>query len=273
MSIHLSYVVPAYNEELLLAHNVGRIVERLSRLGSARVVVVENGSTDGTWKVARGLEGEQRGVPVSVFREERAGLGRAYDRALRELETAPVPPGHQEWILLGAADLPFGFTDLDGAIDALQRADAPPVLLGSKAHPDSRLVVSGKRRAASFAYRWLRRALLGMRVADCQGSVILRAGLAFQLRPYVRSRDYFYTTELVFYAERLGLEVRETPVALAPDERKSTVSLVRDGMRMGTSVLELRQRWRRGGPAVPAPELVEAHWRRSRGMAPSGHDG
>lgn len=272
MRVHLAYVVPVHDEQQLLEQNLGRIAERLADHPSARVIVVENGSTDASWEIACRFAEVERRVEVLAFREPVAGLGHAYDRALRELEALPVPAGYEAWVLLGAADLPFGFTDLDAALEAIGEPDCPPLLLGSKAHPESRLHVSSKRRAASVAYRWLRRALLGMRVGDCQGSTIVRADLASFLRPFVRSRDYFYTTELVFFAERvLGLEVRELPVSLAPDERKSTVSLVRDGMRMGLSLVELRRRARRGGD-VPTEGSRPAHWTAPAGVPPSRHE-
>ncbi|MFW6051956.1 MAG: glycosyltransferase family 2 protein [Myxococcota bacterium] len=257
--IHLSFVVPAHNEEVLLAHNVGRLVERLRALPSARVLIVENGSTDGTWAIAQGLAGVSGGVAVEAAREERAGLGGAYDRALRELGQRPAPR-LPHWVCLGAADLPFGFTDLDRALPRMAEEGAPPVLLGSKAHPESRVSVSSKRRAASVAYRLLRRALLGMRVGDCQGTLFLRAELALALRPHVRSRDYFYTTELVCLLERSGVPIVELPVELSPDERKSTVSLFRDGARMGGQLLALRRRVRREG--VPVDWLHGSEWTR-----------
>ncbi|MDF1837912.1 MAG: glycosyltransferase [Planctomycetota bacterium] len=47
-------ILPAHNEESLLAHNLGRLLEGLR--DDVRVLVVCNGCTDGTAKVARGFE-------------------------------------------------------------------------------------------------------------------------------------------------------------------------------------------------------------------------
>jgi dolichyl-phosphate beta-glucosyltransferase len=248
--IHLSFLIPAHNEALLLEQNVCRLVDRLRAVGPATILLVENGSTDATWAVAQRLCGTYGRVTVGACREDQPGLGRAYDRALRELEARPSP-GCSHWVVLSAADLPFGFTDLDRALPLMSHPDAPPVLLGSKGHPESRIDVSPKRRAASLAYRLLRRGLLGMRVRDCQGTLFLRAEVAFRLRPFIRSRDYFYTTELVYLVERLGIGWRELPVELAPDERKSTVRLLRDSLNMGLQLLALSRRARRGDPGLP----------------------
>lgn len=239
---HLAYVVPVHNEEALLSRNLDTLAARLRNLPRASLVVVENGSTDRSWALIEEFSRAQS-IPTYAFRESEAGLGRAYDRALRELESI-LPPAAGSVIVLGAADLPFGFTDLDEALVRLASPTCPPLLLGSKAHAKSRLEVSAKRRAASVAYRLLRRTALGMRTGDCQGSIFIDADLAFALRLLIRSRDYFYTTELVFYVERGGHPVEELPVTLMPDERKSTVRLLRDGARMGMDVLRLA---RRGG--------------------------
>lgn len=237
--LRLSYVVPIHNEARILDRNVRRLAGRLRGHLGARILLVENGSQDESWAIAQALASEDLGVPVMAYQEPVGGLGHAYERALRELEAEPL---EHHWILLGAADLPFGFTDLDGALRSLEEGTEARVLLGSKAHPDSDILVTPKRRAASIAYRLLRRVVLGMRVADCQGSALIRADLAAELRPRVRSRDYFYTTELVFLAEHAGAVIEELPVALAPDERKSTVSLLSDGFGMGLQLLTLSAR-------------------------------
>lgn len=241
--LRLSYVVPIHNEERILERNVHRLAERLRDEPNAHIVLVENGSQDASWAIAEELATRDLGVPITAHREPVGGLGYAYERALREVLDEPGDVATKDhWILLGAADLPFGFTDLDGALRSLADGTEARVLLGSKAHPDSDILVTPKRRVASIAYRLLRRIVLGMRVADCQGSTFIRADLAAELRPRVHSRDYFYTTELVFLAEHAGAILQELPVALAPDERKSTVSLLSDGFGMGLQLVSLSAR-------------------------------
>jgi dolichol-phosphate mannosyltransferase len=79
----LTVVLPTYNE----ADNIPVVLERLSRSLSGvdyEVVVVDDDSPDGTWRVAERLA-EERGYPVRVIRRvgER-GLGTAIVRGLRE---------------------------------------------------------------------------------------------------------------------------------------------------------------------------------------------
>lgn len=70
--IRLSFVVPAYNEEVLLPACLRAIQAEIDRTGaSAEIVVVDNASTDRTSEVAHGFAG------VTVVHEARKGLVQA----------------------------------------------------------------------------------------------------------------------------------------------------------------------------------------------------
>jgi dolichyl-phosphate beta-glucosyltransferase len=233
----LSYIVPVHNEEKILESNLARLVDRLADLPGSEVLLVENGSHDGSWALARRLAGSRRGVRVRSLQEPLAGIGHGYHRGLSELDREANRTEH--WAVLTAADLPFDFSDLEQALPHLGDTSGPRVLIGSKAHPASRLQMNLERRLASFAYRCARRLLLGMKCRDSQGSVFIRADLASELVPLVCSRDFFYSTELIFLAERAGERVLEVPVVLAPAQRGSTVRPVRDGLTMGLKLVRL----------------------------------
>lgn len=70
--VRFSFVVPAYNEELLLPACLRAIQAEVARAGAeAEIVVVDNASTDRTSDVARGFAG------VTVVHEPRKGLVQA----------------------------------------------------------------------------------------------------------------------------------------------------------------------------------------------------
>lgn len=237
----LIYVLPVHDEADVLARNVQRVVGYLSsHRWDAEVFLVENGSKDDSWRIAQELEADAREIPIRAFFEEKAGIGYAYHRGLEEA-LARFGPSKDHWAILTATDLPFAFSDLEAARVHLDRG-APRMVLGSKAHRDSRADTGYLRRTMSLAYRAARRALLGMRVGDSQGSVFLRLDLASELAPGVASRDFFFTTELCFLAERAGEQIVESPVVLDESERASTVKPVRDGTAMARQLWELRRR-------------------------------
>jgi dolichyl-phosphate beta-glucosyltransferase len=242
------YLLPVHNEQRVLVANVERLVGHLQRFPDSVVYLVENGSTDASWRIAQELAAAPRtaggNVPVLAFREPDAGLGFAYHRGLTEAVRAFGPsPSH--WAVLTAADLPFGFSDLEAALVAFESSPSR-ILIGSKAHPESVANTGLKRRVVSSAYRLARRAIVGMQVGDSQGSVFLRLDLASELLPQIESRGFFYSTELCHYAERQGEHIQELPVILAANERASTVRPVKHGIEMAWQLWTLRARDRRG---------------------------
>jgi dolichyl-phosphate beta-glucosyltransferase len=231
--VRLTYLIPVHNEEPTLAPAVDRLVERLASFPEASIFLLENGSRDRSWPLCQRLAaGEHHGVTVRAFREPSAGLGHALHRGLVESLAAGAARPTDTWAILTAADLPFGFTDLDAALPDMSRPDGPRMLVGSKAHRDSVTGGDVKRRLGSVAYRTMRHLVAGMRTADSQGSIFVRLDLAAALAPRVAARDFFFSTELVFLAERLGEGVREVPIVLEPARRNSTVRFLRDGTAM-----------------------------------------
>jgi glycosyltransferase involved in cell wall biosynthesis len=244
-SCGLSYVLPVHNDEKTIARNVARLAEHLGRYSGSEILVVENGSQDGSWAVCERLDAVQSGVPVHVYRERQAGIGFAYARGLAELERA-YGEDRTRWVVLTGSDLPWGFSDLDSARPLLD-GGAAPVIIGSKAHPDSVAYRGWKRHGMSFAFRVLRRAIVGMKTGDSQGSFFIRLDVALPLAHRIASRDFFYTTELVYLAEHLPDGVVEVPAVIEASQLVPGATSVRafaHGQSMLRQLLALRGRER-----------------------------
>jgi glycosyltransferase involved in cell wall biosynthesis len=240
----LVYVLPVHNEEKILAANVDRLTAYLVQFPGSEVYLVENGSSDGSWAAARELEAraEEAGyaVPVRAFREERAGIGYAYHRGLTEA-VARSTQHTSTWAVLTATDLPFGLSDVEAALVPLARSTSR-IFMGSKAHRESKVTNPLKRKAMTAIYRVARRAVVGMRVGDSQGSVFLRLDLAVELLPRIESRGFFYSTELCYFAEQAGEAIVELPIVVEGEQRLSTVRPLRDGLAMAGQLVKLRRR-------------------------------
>jgi putative flippase GtrA len=100
-------------------------------------------------------------------------------------------------------------------------------------------VVRGpKRELISRAYNLLLRLSLRGRFSDAQcGFKALRRESALQLLPLVKDDEWFFDTELLVTAERLGLRISEVPVDWV-DDPDSRVQIVR------TALNDLRGVWR-----------------------------
>jgi hypothetical protein len=226
----LSVVVPACNA----VGSLQTTLEQLLRLpGGAphEIVVVENGSDDGTWELLERLQ-KSWDTPTRLIalRSER-GIGAAY--------RAGVAVTTGDRVLLTADDLPFGVSDLEAVLAC--RA-LPRFAIGSKAHPRSRVPRGVLRRLATEVFRVARRLVLGLKVGDTQGTFVIEGELARRLVAATSVSGFGMTTELVALAARHGTEPVELPVVLEGRPAPTRVRFAVDGLGMLISVLQLRRR-------------------------------
>jgi dolichyl-phosphate beta-glucosyltransferase len=235
----ISYLVPIYNEEAVLARSAAAMVARLEANPGSEVILVENGSTDRSPELVEELAASLSGPNVRVIAAHSA---KGYGNAMR----LGIDLASGNLLVITAADLPFGFSDLD---EALALPARPALMIGSKAHPRSLVAVSAKRKLMSSGFRLLRRLLLGLRVGDSQGTILVDRELAQRIRPQLASADFFFSTELIGFATRMGVEAVELPVDYRNPRPGSTVRPLHDGLRMARAVFELRHRLRHLEPA------------------------
>ncbi len=111
--------------------------------------------------------------------------------------------------------------------------------IGSKAHPKSEIQRALHRLVLSRVFAMIRRGLLGMKTRDSQGTLFINSTVALNLLSRVASRDFFFSTEFVFHAEKLSIGVVEIPVKLEAEIRKSTVRIFHDSVSMAWQMLKL----------------------------------
>ena len=254
MTPPLVYVLPVHNEAQDLATNVTRLAAYLAGFPGSEIYLCENGSKDDSWRISQELEAlsvAARARPgdssarVRAYREPIGGIGHGLHRGMSEA-IGRFGADPNIWTVIQGADLPFGFSDVEAARVPLQRSPSR-ILMGSKAHPRSKTAATATRKVMSAVYRLARRAAIGMRVGDSQGSVFTRLDLAAVIGPKIKTRGFFYTTELCYYAEQEGETIVELPVVLNADRRASTVRPFDDGLAMAKELMRLRRE--RGGRA------------------------
>ena len=202
-------VVPALNE----AHVLGRTLPVLHAFLEERcvldwrIVVVDNGSTDGTAAVAHGWPTTHHGILVR--RLDRKGRG----GALRSAWTV----SEAQVVAYMDADLSTGLDALPGLLDHIVDGGAD-VAIGSRLVPGSGLDRRPLRDVLSRGYNGLLRAVLRVSFRDAQcGFKAVRADVAQELLPLVRDDGWFFDTELLVTAERSGLTIVEVPVDWVDD--------------------------------------------------------
>lgn len=211
-------VVPVHNEEAVLAHSIGRLHSYLTRSFPFdwRVTIVDNASSDGTWREATALA--ERLPGVTAIHLDRKGRGLA-------LRTA--------WAASNADVVSYMDVDLSTQLDALLPLVAPlvsghsDVAVGSRLAPGAHVARGPRRELISRAYNALLRTLFAAKVRDAQcGFKAVRSDVAAELLPEVRDNGWFFDTELLLLADHNGLRIHEVPVDWV-DDPDSRVDVLR----------------------------------------------
>jgi putative flippase GtrA len=227
--VDVEIIVPVYNEA---PHLVERISELRAFLNAefpfrALVTVVDNASTDGTFALAQKMAAVTPGVAAMHLR--RKGRGHAL-RSAWSTSIAPV--------------VAYMDVDLSTSLSALLPLVAPlisgqcDVAVGTRLAHGAHVVRGPRRELISRAYNLLLRCSMRAGFSDAQcGFKALRADAARELLPLVHDDEWFFDTELLVTAKRLGMRISEIPVDWV-DDPDSRVQV------LDTALRDLRGLWR-----------------------------
>jgi dolichol-phosphate mannosyltransferase len=197
-------VLPTYNE----AGNIEAFVEAvLSKLpDSARVLIVDDNSPDGTGEIADSLAAGHDSVAV-LHRPRKEGLGPAYIAGFKQ-----ALAGGAGLVLEMDSDFSHDPAYLPRLLDAGQRAD---LAIGSRYVPGGGVGDwSMLRRGISRGGSTYARLILGVRVRDLTGGFkcFRREVLEAIDLDSIRSRGYAFQVEMTYRAIKRGFEVVEVPI-------------------------------------------------------------
>ena len=200
-------VLPTYNE----AENVEAIVRAaLPHLASAgiehRVLVVDDGSPDGTGDIADRLAAEIENVQV-LHRARKEGIGPAYLAGF-----AHAMAGGADLLLEMDADFSHDPADIPRLIGAAGRAD---LVLGSRYVPGGGVTDWGRtRRLISRGGSLYAQILLGVPIHDLTGGFkcFRREVLERLDLQSVGTDGYGFQIEMTYRAIRAGFRVEEVPI-------------------------------------------------------------
>ena len=231
----VSVVIPVHNEEGLLDTATRALREAWNeRVGrSWELILVENGSTDGTLDIATALA---RRWPDEIRVLELANAD--YGAALRQ----GLLDARAELVICEEVDL----CDVDFHLRALGILDddQADLVVGSKALPGSDDRRPWLRRAGTRTLNALLRAAVGFQGTDTHGLKALRRAALAPIIAACRSRRDLFASELVIRAERSHLRVTEVPVTLA-EKRPPTTGVLRRAPRVLGGLIHLAATVRR----------------------------
>jgi dolichol-phosphate mannosyltransferase len=202
-------ILPTYDE----AENIEAIVRAAGAVLSGaspeghRILVVDDGSPDGTGRIADRLAGELASVEV-LHRTERKGLGPAYLAGF-----ARALAGGATHVMEMDSDFSHDPADLARLLQATR--DGADLALGSRYVPGGAVTDWGLlRRFVSQGGSWYARVVLGLEVRDLTGGFkcFRREVLEAIDLPTVRSQGYAFQVELTYRAVLAGFRVVEVPI-------------------------------------------------------------
>ncbi len=197
-------VLPTYNEAENIEPLVGAVLEKLP--GSARVLIVDDGSPDGTGEIADRLAELREQVEV-LHRPRKEGLGPAYIAGFRR-----ALAGGAGLIVEMDADFSHEPAYLPRLLAATAGAD---LVIGSRYVPGGGVGDWGAlRRVISRGGSTYARLVLGGGVRDLTGGFkcFRREVLEAIDLDLVRSRGYAFQVELTYRAIQGGFRVAEVPI-------------------------------------------------------------
>jgi dolichyl-phosphate beta-glucosyltransferase len=233
---YLSIIIPAHNEERRLPATLRQLSLFLdSQDFSSEVIVVENGSQDRTYEIAREFTREIRGL--RVLQEEERGKGRAVRRGMLAAQ------GEYRFMCDADFSMPvdqisrFIPPALKGVDIAIASREAPGAVRYNE--PPYRHVVG---RIFNTLIRLL--ALPGLDDTQC-GFKCFRGTVAEDLFQRQTLPGWAFDVEVLFVARLLGYSIVEIPIPwyFNPD---SKVSVLRDSTRMALDLFKIRLNALRG---------------------------
>lgn len=213
----VSVVMPCLNEAEGVAICVEKALRAIAEMGvDGEVVVVDNGSTDGSPEIAAA-------AGARVVHERRRGYGSAYLRGFQE--------ARGRYILMGDADDTYDFSDLPRFIAPL-REEGYDLVMGTR--------LKGKilPGAMSWSHRWIGNPILsGMlrllfktRISDSHCGMRAFTREAYG-RMQLHTTGMEFASEMVVNALRENLKIHEIPITYYPRQGESKLVGLRDAWR------------------------------------------
>lgn len=226
--MNLSIVIPTLNEE----HKIDRDIEETARFLNenginGEIIIVDDGSTDNTVKVARGVK-----VPASVglnviHYEPNHGKGYAIRTGMKESKG--------DFAMFVDSGLCIPLNAIKTGMNLMQSGTCD-IAHASRRHPRS-VIKQGtnlERKILSLAFRTIIPPLMGIRssLTDTQcGFKMYRGPVARELYGECKTNGFMFDIEIILRAEKKGYLIAEFPVEWTADP-DSRIRIGRTAERM-----------------------------------------
>jgi dolichyl-phosphate beta-glucosyltransferase len=234
--VHLSLVIPAYNEAGCIGGTVAHVCDYLDRQSyDWEVIVVIDGGPKAAAEEARAAAGDRANVRV-LENDGNRGKGYSVRRGFKE--------ARGERLVFIDADLSL---PIEGLEAMLARFDlGADVVIASRTAPGSRVegAPPAMRDLMSKVFNLAVQAIAVPGISDTQcGFKGFTAHAASRIFSVAGSDRFGFDVEALFLARRYGFRIDELPV-ICRYHGGSSVNRISDGVRMFADILAIRSRHR-----------------------------
>ena len=227
--VRLTIVLPAFNEADRVGHTLRAIRDgALASLdGDCEIIVVDDGSTDGTGEVAA-----DAGADLVLRHEHNLGKGAAVRTG--------VLAARGRTVLFTDADLAYGPDHIPQLLEAIESGS--DVAAGSRRHEETETLVRARllRSIGGRVIKLMTHLVLIDHYGDTQsGLKAFRSDVASDIFGRSRIDGFAFDIEVFRLCERAGYTITEVPVRVVNSTR-SSVRVVNDGLRLLCDLLEIR---------------------------------
>lgn len=199
----VSIIIPCYNEKQYIDNTVRSVLEAFDG-DSMEIIVVDDGSSDGSYKNLEGLGTASARIRV-LRHEQNQGKGAAIRTGVTAADGEIV-----------------GFMDGDGEVDPqflvkavsiLRESPYADIVIGNRYLIPGGYKTTPVRRLYSKVYQWMNTVLFALRWRDTQaGLKVFRSGIGKMLFTMSGIKGYAFDIDILAHAHLQKLAVEEIPI-------------------------------------------------------------
>jgi len=232
--VHLSVIIPAYNEEKRLPNTLRKINNYLKKQTyTSEIIVVSDGSNDKTVEVSRSMASEINNLKVLEFKE-RLGKGFGVREGIFEAKgeyrvftdadnSTSIDQVEKMWPEFEAGyDIVIGSRDMKGSVLAVPQPWLRKVLLGG-------------------GFKLVRKIIIGLwTIKDTQcGFKGFKGKAAQDIFSRITIRHFGFDPEVLVIAKKLGYKIKEVPITWVNDAQSKVK--FKSMVKMLFETLKIRQ--------------------------------